>query len=133
MPVNVCPSPPSGERFTQRNAPLGRRSISHTASGAPLGSHHCATCSALVQASKTRARGASKRRVITIWRPPGVATVTDPMFFTGISPLLSMWCVFRLHLFQVPIQAGKFLLPELSEGLNPFGNILQRDRHECTG
>src|SRR5215813_2567779 len=99
------------QRRAERKAPPGRRSISQTASGTPLGSHQCATCSALVQASKTRARGASKSRVITIWQSLGVVIVTGPIVFTGpisLSPLLSTRFLLLLHLFQVPVQAGKF-------------------------
>src|ERR1700688_272389 len=115
MPVNECPSAPSGARWTQRKTPFGRRSISQTASGTPLGSHQCATCSGLVQASKTTARGASKMRVITISRSVGVAILTVPMFFTGdlsLSPRPSTCFLLLLHHFQVVVQAGKLLLPE---------------------
>src|SRR6516162_856801 len=134
MPLNEWPSPPSGARFTKRKTPFGRRSISQTASGTPLGSHQWATCSALVQASKTSARGASKSRVITIWRSPGVVIVTDPMLFTAavcLSPVPSTCFLLLLHIFQVPVQAGKFLLPEVAKRLNPVGNIPKRDGHEC--
>src|SRR5215469_15182859 len=134
MPVNAYPSPPSGERFTQRKAPFGRRSISQTRSGAPLGSHQWATCSALVQASKTRVRGASKSRVTTIWRSPGVVMLTAPMLFrvaVSLSPLLSTCFLLLLHFLQVPIQTRKFLLPEAAERLYPVGNIPEWDRHEC--
>src|ERR1700720_3972781 len=104
MPENECPSPPSGARFTQRKAPFGRRSISQTASGTPLGSHQCATCSALVQASKTRLRGASKMRVITISRSVGVLKLNIPVFFMGdlrSSLRASTFFLLLLHLFQV--------------------------------
>src|SRR5215471_1867535 len=133
MPANECPSSPLGPQLTQRNAPFGRRSISQTASGTPLGSHQCVTCSALVQASKTMARGASKMRVTTICRSPGVVIVTNPMFFNGaISLSLPATCFLLLfHLLQVPVQTGKSLLPEPAKGLNPVCDILQRDRHEC--
>src|SRR5215472_5594173 len=134
MPANECPSPPSGARLTQRKAPLGRRSISQTASGTPLGSHQRATCSALVQASKTRARGASKSRVTTIWRSPGVVMVTVPILFTvavSLSPLASTCFLLLLHFLQVPIQARKFLFPEPAKGLNPVRNIPEWDCHEC--
>src|SRR5271157_1776562 len=134
MPANECPSPPSGARFTQRKAPFGRRSISQTASGTPLGSHQFATCSALVQASKTRARGASKSRVTTIWRSPGVIIVTSPMLFSGavsLSPLPSTCFLLVSHLVQVPVQVGKFLLPEAAKGLNPVGNIPKRYCRKC--
>src|ERR1700687_659219 len=126
MPVNECPAPPSGARWTQRKAPFGRRSISQTASGTPLGSHQCATCSAFVQSSKTTARGASKMRVITISRSVGVAIFTVPMFFIGDLPLsfrASTSFLLLLHLFQVLVQAGKFLLPETAKGFKPFSDI----------
>ncbi len=35
-----------------------------------------------------------------------------------------------LHLFQVPIQPGKFLLPEVAKRLHPVGDILERNRDE---
>src|SRR5258708_11808996 len=133
MPVNVCPSPPSGARWIQRKAPVGRRSSSQTASSLPLGSQQCATCSAFVQASKTTARGASKMRVITISRSVGVVIFTAPMFFTGdlsLSLHAPSCFLFLLHLFQVVVQAGKFLLPEAAKGLHPVGDILERNRHE---
>src|ERR1700675_362036 len=133
MPVKECPSRPSGARWTQRKAPFGRRSISQTASGRPLGSHQCATCSALVQASKTTARGASKMRVITIWRSVGVVIFAAPMFFTGglsLSLRASTCFLLLLHLFQVVVQAGKFLLPESAKGFKPLSDILEWDHHE---
>src|SRR5215472_10513176 len=130
MPENECPSPPSGARFTQRKAPFGRKSISQMASGTPLGSHHCVTCSALVQASKTTARGASKSRVTTIWRSLGVVIVTGPMLFTG--PFCPSTCfLLLLHFFQVPVQTGEFLLPKAAKRVNPVGDVLERDSHEC--
>src|SRR5580704_10230737 len=133
MPENVRPSPPSGARWTHRKAPFGRRSISQTASGTPLGSHQCATCSALVQASKTTARGASKMRVITISRSVGVVIFTVPMFFTGdlsLSPRASTCFLLLLHHFQVVVQACKFLLPEAAKGFKPLSDLLEWDGHE---
>src|SRR6516164_1422353 len=133
MPLNEWPSPPSGARFTKRKTPFGRRSISQTASGTPLGSHQWATCSALVQASKTSARGASKSRVTTIWRSLGAVIVTAPKLFTGavsLSSFLSTYFLLLLHLFQAAVQADKPRLPEMAKGLNPVGNIPERDCHE---
>src|SRR5882724_8057615 len=133
MPVNVCPSPPSGARWTHRNAPFGRRSISQTASGTPLGSHQCATCSALVQASKTILRDASKMRVITISRSVGVVTLNVPVFFMGdlfSSLRASTFFLLLLHLFQVVVQAGKFSFPETAKRLNEVSDILERNRNE---
>src|SRR5580692_5674686 len=135
MPVNACPSPPSGARWTQQKTPFGRRSISQTASGTPLGSHQCATCSGLVQASKTTARGASKMRVITISRSVGIVILTVPMFFTGdlsLSLCASTCFLLLLHHFQVLVQAGKCLLPEAAKGFKPLIDILERDGHERT-
>src|SRR5580658_9290810 len=132
MPVNACPSPP-GARWTQRKTPFGRRSISQTASGTPLGSHQCATCSGLVQASKTTARGAWKMRVITISRSVGVVILTVPIFFTSylsLSPRAFTCFLLLLHHFQVVVQAGKFLLPKAAKGFKPFIDILERDSHE---
>src|SRR5215471_2711220 len=126
MPANECPSPPSGERFTHRKAPPGRRSISQTASGTPLGSHQRATCSALVQASKTSARGASNSRATTIWRSPGVVIVIGPKLLSragSVSPLPSMCLLLVLHLVQVLVQAGKFLFPEAAKRSDPVVNI----------
>src|ERR1700680_4640417 len=133
MPVNECPPRPSGARWTQRKAPFGRRSISQTESGTPLGSHQCATCSALVQASKTRLRGASKMRVITISRSVGVVTLNVPVFFMGdlFSPLrATTFFPLLLHLFQVVVQARKFPFPEAAKGLDPVSDILERNRNE---
>src|SRR5580700_8442504 len=132
MPVNACPSPP-GARWTQRKTPFGRRSISQTASGMPLGSHQCATCSGLVQASKTTARGASKMRVITISRSVGVVILTVPMFFTShlsLSPRAFTCFLLLLHHFQVVVQACKFLLPEAAKGFKPLSDLLEWDGHE---
>src|SRR5580700_1248891 len=133
MPLNECPSSPSGARWTQRKAPFGRRSISQTASGTPLGSHQCATCSAFVQASKTTVRGASKMRVITISRSVGVVILAVPMFFTSdlfLSLRASTCFLLLLHLFQIVVQTGKFLLPEVAKRFKPLSDIPERDGHE---
>src|SRR5580693_7381560 len=135
MPVNECASRPSGARWTQRKTPFGRRSISQTVSGTPLGSHQCVTCSGFVQASKTTARGASKMRVITISRSVGVEIFTVAMFFGDLSLSLraSTCFLLLLHLFQVVVQAGTLLLPEAAKGFKPHGDILERDGHERAG
>src|ERR1700676_4737469 len=129
MPANEC-SPPWA-LLTQRNAPLGRRSISQAQSGTPLGSHQCLTCSALVQASKTTARGASKIRVTTISRSAEVVISNPPMFFIAdltVSLRGSTSFLLVLHGFQVVVQVSKFLLPEAPIRLHPVGDILERNR-----
>src|SRR6266849_6210523 len=130
MPVNAC-SDPSGPRLTHRNAPFGRRSISHTESGAPLGSHHCVTCSAFVQASKTTVRGASKVRAMTMWRSEGVVTFALPVCsIADLSLSLRAFTSFLLlpQFTQVAVEAGESLLPEASIGLHPFRDVLERER-----
>src|ERR1700730_2867184 len=115
MPVNECPSPTSGARWTQRKAPFGRRSISQMASGTPLGSHQCATCSAFVQASKTTVRGASKVRVMTISRSDGIVTLALPHLpIVGfcLSSRAPTAFLLLLQLAQVVVQTGELLLPE---------------------
>lgn len=58
-----------------------------------------------------------------------------PAFFIGDLALLlraSTLLILLLHLFQVSIQAGKFLLPEAAKGLHPVSDILERSRHQRT-
>src|SRR5580704_8925517 len=132
VPVNEY-FPPSAPPWTHRNGPFGRRSMSQTESGTPLGSHQCMTCSALVQASNTILRGASKMRVITISRSVGVVTLNLPVFFRGdlFSSLRApTFFLLLLHLFQVIVQAFKFAFPEAAKGLDPVSDILERNRNE---
>src|SRR5260370_5069827 len=115
MPVKGCLSP-SGPWCTKRNVPLGRRSISQTASGLPLGSHHCATCSAFVQASKTTVRGASNARVMTISRSDGVVTLAVfSLVFRA-----STACLLLFPVKQVIVEAGELLFPEAPIPLQPL-------------
>jgi hypothetical protein len=60
---------------------------------------------------------------------------TVPMFFIGdlsLSLRASTVLFLLLRLFQVSIQAGKFLLPEAAKGLHPVSDILERNSHERT-
>jgi hypothetical protein len=71
--------------------------------------------------------------VITISRSVGVAIFTVAMFFTGdrtLSLRASTCFLLLLHLFQVVVRAGKFLLPEAAKGFKPLSDILERDGHE---
>lgn len=63
-------------------------------------------------------------------RSPGVIIVTGPMFSTAavsLSPLPSTCFLLLLHLYEVPVQAGEFLLPEAAKWLDSVGNILERE------
>src|SRR5260370_18977000 len=71
--------------------------------------------------------------VITILRSVGVVIFTVPMFFTGDLSLelrASTCFLLLLHLFQVVVQGGKFLLPEEAKGFKPLSNILELGGHE---
>src|SRR6267378_8298911 len=71
----------SGPRNTQRHAPPTFRSASQTTSDQPRGPNQRLSSSGLVKASKTRRRGESKTRVITISRSVGRETFNVPVFF----------------------------------------------------
>src|ERR1039458_4283395 len=49
----------------------------------PFGPHHCATCLGFIYAANTNSRGASKTRVITIFRS---AVLAGSFFFSFIFP-----------------------------------------------
>src|SRR6266702_6722124 len=106
---------PSGPRSTKRKPPPTLKSTSQTASDHPRGPNHCFRSSGLENASKTRWRGASKTRVITISRSVGVVTFNVPVFFIG--NLLSLFsCAFLLsgfHFIEQDIQAFEAAFPEL--------------------
>src|SRR5262249_55125336 len=113
-----------------------RRSISQTASGAPLGSHHRATCSAFVQASKTTVRGASNARVMTISRADWVATVADlrsliaAVWLSSFAPTVFL---LLLQPTQVVVQTGEPLVPQASIRLQPLVDAPERCRDERAG
>ena len=59
---------------------------------------------------------------------------TGPMLFTvdvSLSPLPSTCFLLLFEIAQVPVQAGKLLLPETAKGLDPVGNIPKREGHKC--
>src|ERR1700730_8489478 len=127
---------PSGPWLTNRNAPFGRRSISQTASGEPLGSHHWATCSAFVQASKTILRGASKSRVMTISRSVGIVTFalldlsTAVLLLSSRSPTAFL---LLLQTAQVVVQTGELPFPEAPIRLQPLIDAPERRGDERAG
>src|SRR5262249_16377689 len=83
MPISLPPGP----RSTKRKPPPTFRSTSQTTSDQPRGPNQRLSSSGLVKASKTKWRGASKIRVITISRSPGVVTFSVPVFFMVVSLL----------------------------------------------
>ena len=53
--------------------------------------------------------------------------MTGPMLCTGpvsLSPLPSTCFLLLLHFFQVPVQAGEFLLPKAAKGDDPVANVV---------
>src|SRR5437868_10500564 len=92
---------PSGLCSTNRKLPPTLRSTSQTAIDQPRGPNQRLSSSGLVNASKTRRRGASKTRVKTISRSVGVVTFNVPVFFIDALLLLpfgqfvSPWFLFR--------------------------------------
>src|SRR5215472_1485969 len=102
-------SMPSDWRHTKCQAPPGRRSISQTGMVHPGGpSNHWGTYRGLVQASKTRRRGALKTRHKTISRSLGV--VTCKVAESLMAPAL--WLLIGLP------QTGDFDLVHLQHGLH---------------
>src|SRR4051812_46916372 len=85
-------------------------------------------CSGLLIASKTRSRGASKRRVSRISRSDGVLTLKLLLF---PAPLTAM-CVllFLRECLQIRIEAIESLLPDGPIPLGPVGNVPNRARLE---
>src|SRR5258708_34972154 len=105
---------PSGPRRTKRQAPPGRKSISQTASVQPCGPSQRTRCSGWVIASKTRRRGASKTRVMTISRSVGVVTVRAELVLALLAGMLLL-LLFQFLLFQlvqIVVQTIEALLPE---------------------
>src|SRR5713226_2988589 len=67
----------------KRKPPPTFRSTRQTTSDQPRGPNQRSSSSGLLNASKTRWRGASKTRVRTISRSLGVVTFNVPVFFIG--------------------------------------------------
>src|SRR5579863_3185476 len=99
-------------------------------------SSHCLTSSGLVRASKTRRRGASKTRVITISRPVGVVTFNCPAFIIGALLLAFRaytFPLFGLKLSEQGIEALEPAFPELAIAIQPFADAGQRLGLEAAG
>src|SRR5271170_2285779 len=111
------PSCPSGDFMQQRNFPPTRKSILQTGAVKPFGPHHCITYCGSVHAFQTKARGASKTRVITI------RSFSLTVFFV-ISDLRFF------HLIQHHIQPVESLFPESAIVSRPVAHCLDRRRPE---
>src|ERR1700733_2733829 len=131
MPMSF--SFPSPWRHTKRAAPPTRRSISQTARRQSSGPYNQRlTRSGLVQASKTRCRGASKTRVIAISRSLGVVTFNVPLFFIAALPLCaSTFFLPCLKLFKHAIESLEIAFPNSPISFNPHFEFLQRRRPQC--
>src|SRR4249920_1341497 len=122
----------SGPRCAILQAPPGRKSISHFTTSWFLGPHQCDMCSHELCASNTSSRGASKTRVMTIFRS-GVASVCLYLPSSPIALLLSLAWTSSLELVQVLVQSVVALLPEAAVPVGPLGDLLQRDRPQPRG
>src|SRR5438128_1322632 len=135
--------------------PPGRGSILQNGMVAPFGPHQRARCSHVVQASKTRPRGASSMRVRTsspsadrspappakcsprrssVWSRPSTAP-NCPALAAMLLPALvaAMLSLLGLELAQVVVQAIEALIPETPIVLHPVGDLLQRTRVQPAG
>src|SRR5688572_33095570 len=95
--------------------------------------HHRRTCSGLVSASKTRCRGASKRRVSSISVSDGVETLKVRLFaalLTGMGFLLG---VLGFHLLEVAVEAVEPCLPNMAVAFSPVRHFLERRRLDAAG
>src|SRR5262245_1300441 len=93
-------------------------------------------CSHELWASNTSSRGASKTRVMTIFRP-GVSIVCLYLPFPPIALLLSVawplaWSA-SLELVQVLVQSVVALVPEATVSVGPLGDLLERGGAEPRG
>src|SRR5688572_26137045 len=121
---------PSGPRPTKRQAPPTRKSISHTATEC-LSSrmpHQRRTCSGFVRASKTRWRGASNTRVITMSVSDGVVTLKVRLFAALLADMGFLLRVPGFHLLQVGVEAFETRLPDVAVALGPVGHLLEWGR-----
>src|SRR5215218_2883039 len=122
----------SGPRCAILQAPPGRKSISHSTTSWFRGPHQCDTCSHELCASNTSSRGASKTRVMTIFRS-GVASVCLYLPCPPIALLLPVAWFSSLELVQVLVQPVVSLLPETAVPVGPLGDLLQRGHPEPRG
>src|SRR4029450_3442344 len=87
--------------------------------------HQFDTCSHELCASNTSSRGASKTRVMTIFRP-GVSIVCLYLPFPPIALLLPLAWSASLELVQVLVQSVVALVPEAAVPVGPLGDLLDR-------
>src|SRR5271154_1328295 len=115
---------------TKRRPPPGFRFILHTASRQSSGPHSQRFMSSgLVQASKTRCRGASKTRIMATSRSLGVVTFRVPLFFTGALPLCaSTFFLLRFKFFQHGVQPLEINFPNAPVPFDPDFEFFQRRR-----
>src|SRR5271170_6827040 len=129
MPMS-CPSP---WLQTKRRPPPGFRFILQTArrqSSVPYNQRF--TSSGLVQASKTRWRGASKTRIIATSRSLGVVTFKVPLFFIGaLPPCASTFFLLCFKFLQHAIEALEIAFPNASVPFDPDFELLQRRGAQC--
>src|SRR5271156_5281636 len=110
--------------MTKRQTPPGRRSKARVVVVKPFGPHHCARCFGSVKASKTRARGASYRRVVTIARAASSATGS---FLASMSLLLGLQCL------QIDAQPIEALVPQTPVIREPRIDALEGARRDAAG
>src|SRR2546426_3216549 len=127
-----------------RQAPPGRTSILSTIVVYRLGPHQFGISFGSVIALKTRSRGASNSRVMTISRSPRLLIVVVELSVVGIGFLLFIAFarsatssrslvsprpfVPPLQLFQVVVEAIETLFPQAAVTLHPIGGLLERAR-----
>src|SRR6478735_83875 len=85
--------------------------------------HQRRTCSGLVIASNTSARGASKRRVRTISRSDGVVALNESVF---AAPLPIMFLLLLSEFTEVDVEPIETRVPEVAIALRPVRDLLQR-------
>src|SRR5262249_35139590 len=119
---------PSGKRCPKRMTPPGRASISQEKTSAPCGPNQRVKCSAFVQTSKTRPRGAPKTRLTTS-SPAGIGS---PLLLrTGIPLLLAgRFSALRLELSQVHVETIEAPLPEAAVPGGPVRDLAQGARFQ---
>src|SRR5277367_4105054 len=118
---------------TKRRPPPGFRFILQTVSrqsSSPYNQRF--TSSGLVQASKTRWRGASKTRIIATSRSLGVVTFKVPLFFIGaLPPCASTFSLLRFQLTKHAIEALEIGFPDAPVSFDPDFQLFQRRGAQC--
>src|SRR5207302_3028692 len=98
--------------------PPGRASNSATALLTPFGPHHFCRCSGCVNTSKTRSRGASNTRSMTI----SVLAMSSATLLAAMSLLL------LAQFLEVLVQPVEPLFPDHAIALDPLVDFLERAR-----